>query len=274
MVAVTLKTAALPDGRMISCLNTYEVDFSVHEIFSEDLAAQGITLPRDGVLLDVGANIGLFAIHLRDLCPEARIIAYEPIPAVYEALAANAAGLTPPVEAVNLGLAAEPGIIAFDYFPGVAALSTAKPEVGQTLADGLRRLLNGSGAAEDVRAIVERTGGAAAAEDAAFMDTLFRSERVTACVDTLSSQIAALGLHRIDLLKIDVEGAERDVLAGLAEADWPKVAQLVVEAHRGEQDTHEIAAGLRARGYRTTIGSHPLSQGGAPVFHVYAVRDA
>ena len=59
------KLATLPDGRQIHCVNTYEVDFSVHEIFNDDLQRHGIELPADGVFLDVGANIGLFALHRR-----------------------------------------------------------------------------------------------------------------------------------------------------------------------------------------------------------------
>ncbi|WP_170294672.1 FkbM family methyltransferase [Roseospira navarrensis] len=271
---MTLQTAVLPDGRTISCVNTYEVAFAAHEIFSDDLTAHRVTLPAAGVFLDIGANIGLFALRLRDKCPQARIIAFECIPAIYRALEANAAALDPPIEAVNLGLWDRPGTLVFDYFPGVAALSTARPEVGRTLADGLRALLSGQGVADDVRALIEHTGADAARDDPAFLDHLFRTEPVTARVDTLSNQIAVLGLDRVDLLKIDVEGAERTVLAGLSDQDWPKVRQLVVEAHQGEDDTLALAADLRARGYRATIGGHPLSQGGAPVFHVYATRDA
>lgn len=38
-------------------------------------------------------------------------------------------------------------------------------------------------------------------------------------------------LNAIDMLKIDVERAELDVLAGVQLTDWPKIQQLVLEVH-------------------------------------------
>lgn len=267
-----MQTATLPDGRVVSCVNAYEVDFGVHEIFSDDLAAHGLTLPPAGTYLDVGANIGLFSIYLRDHCPQARIIAFEPMPEVFAALDANVRAMTPPGEAVALAMGAAPGWAEFDYFPGVAALSTQNREVGQAMAAGLRQLLGGGQCEGEVRDILERTGGDEAVTQAGFLDELLRPQTVRARIDTLSAQMTALGITTVDLLKIDTEGAEREVLAGLDEADWAKIRQLLVEVHLGEAATHEIAADIRARGFRTSIGHHPLSQGGAAVFHIYAAR--
>jgi len=267
-----MQSATLPDGRTISCVNAYEVDFSVHEIFSEDLSAHGLQLPPDGVYLDVGANIGLFSLYLRDHCPTARIIAFEPMPAVFAALECNLAAMTPPGLAVPLALGAEAGWAEFDYFPGVAALSTQNHEVGKTMSAGLRRLLGGQQAGDDVQDILDKTGAAEAVADTAFLDDLLRPETVRAQIDTLSAQMAALGVDAVDLLKIDTEGAEREVLAGLAESDWPKIRQLLVEVHLGAEVTEAMAAELQGRGFRTSIGQHPLSQGGAAVFHIYAAR--
>ncbi|SEH40830.1 FkbM family methyltransferase [Magnetospirillum fulvum] len=267
-----MQSAVLPDGRQIYCVNAYEVEFGIHEIFSDDLTARGLRLPANGTYLDVGANIGLFSLYLRDRCPQARIIGFEPMPAVFAPLAANLAALTPPGEAVELALGDRPGWAEFDYFPGIAALSTQNRAVGQTMAAGLRALLGGHQAGSEVQHIVERTGAAEAVADDGFLDALLRPERVRAQVDTLSAQIAALGVEAVDLLKIDTEGSEREVLAGLAEADWPKIRQLLVEVHLGPEVTETMAADLRGRGFSTTIGAHPLSQGGAAVFHIYAAR--
>lgn len=268
-----MQSATLPDGRTISCVNAYEVDFGVHEIFSEDLGAHGLQLPVDGTYLDVGANIGLFSLYLRDHCPQARIFAFEPMPAVFAALELNLAALTPPGLAVQLALGAEAGWAEFDYFPGIAALSTQNRAVGQTMSAGLRTLLGGgSQTGGEVQDILDKTGATQAVMNEAFLDDLLRPETVRAQIDTLSAQMAALGVDVVDLLKIDTEGAEREVLAGLAEADWPKIRQLLVEVHLGADVTETMAAELRGRGFRTSIGQHPLSQGGAAVFHIYAAR--
>lgn len=270
---MALKTANLPDGQEVFCLNPYEVDFSVHEIFSDGLFEHGIILPQDGTFLDVGANIGLFSIFLRRHCPDARLLAFEPIPDVYEALAGNMAKLKPFfAEAVQLALGASAGTVEFDYFPGVAALSTSKPDVGKTMADGIRSILQGASGSQDVRDLVEHTGAGERMAETGFMDDLFRVEKVPAPMDTLSNQLAIRGIDRVDLLKIDTEGAELDVIEGISEADWPKIAQMIVEVHLGDAVLDELSQQLAERGFVISVDRHPLAEGGAAVSQIYAVR--
>lgn len=266
-----MQTATLPDGRTIACVNAYEVDFSVHEIFSEDLAAHGLSLPADGTYLDVGANIGLFSLYLRDHCPGGRIIGFEPMPEAFAALEANMAALRPPGVAVQLALGDQPGWAEFDYFPGIAALSTQNREVGQKLSAGLRQLL-GSDGDSDVQEVLDKSGAAAIGHDQVFLDHLFQRQTVRAEIDTLSAQMRGHAIDRVDLLKIDTEGAEREVLAGLDEDDWAKITQMMIEVHLGEEVLAEMAADLRSRGFRTQFGRHPLCRDGAEVFHIYAAR--
>lgn len=263
--------ATLPDGRQIHCVNTYEVDFSVHEIFNDDLERHGIELPADGVFLDVGANIGLFALHLLDVCPAARVFAYEPMPEAFAALEQNLLGRA---RAFALGLGAAPGTAEFEYFPGITALSSCHGAVSAEMARGLKRMLAGAPADAEVADILDKTGAAErTAADPAFVEQLFTTCKVQAAIDTLSHQIRQHGLERIDLLKIDTEGAEKEVLAGLDEGHWPLVRQMVVEVHLGREETDLMERQLQGRGFRTQVGHHPLSNSGVPVFHIYAKRD-
>lgn len=271
-----MQSATLPDGRVIACVNSYEVDFSVHEIFAENLAAHGLTLPPGATVLDVGANIGLFALYVRDCCPDARIVAFEPMPEAFAALERNMAALKPSALAVPLALGARSGWAEFDYFPGVSALSTQDHALGERMAGGLRAMLGASPnpvrQSDGVQDILERTGATEAAADTSFVDDLLRPVRVRAQVAPLSAQLAALGIDSVDLLKIDTEGAEAEVLAGLAEDDWPAIRQLLVEAHHGEAAARELEADLGRRGFHTSLARHPLCQPGAEVFHIYAAR--
>lgn len=265
-----LNLATLPDGRQIHCVNAYEVDFSVHEIFNDDLARHGIELPPDGVFVDVGANIGLFSLHLLDLCPAAQVYAYEPMPEACAALQRNLAGKG---QVFALGLGATPGEIEFEYFPGITALSSCHGAVSAQLVEGMREILFGSSTEHEVAEILEKTGASQrTAADPAFVEQLFTSRRVRARIDTLSHQIGLHRLRHIDLLKIDTEGAEKDVLAGLAEADWDLIRQLVVEVHLGRAETDLMEQQIAARGFHTTVGHHPLANAVMPVFHIYAKR--
>jgi 31-O-methyltransferase len=88
---------------------------------------------------------------------------------------------------------------------------------------------------------------------------------------TLSSVLEELGLARVDLLKIDVERAELDVLAGLADDDWGTIAQLVVEVHDEEGRCAVLGEALEARGFRVVREQEPLMRG-TDVHMVYATR--
>ena len=56
---------------------------------------------------------------------------------------------------------------------------------------------------------------------------LFEAQSVTCQLRALSEVITEEKVDRIDLLKIDVEKAEKDVLDGIHESDWPKITQVV-----------------------------------------------
>lgn len=262
-------TTTLPDGRRIHCVNAYEVPFGWHEISTDDLRARGLTFPA-GTYMDVGANIGLFCIRLRDLCPQARILAYEPMPAAFTALQCNAAELGGDITTIQLALGAAPGQVVFEQFPALTALSTANHTVGQVLADGIRSLLSGQGS-RDIRAILDRTGAHDRLDDADFMAHLFRAEAVTATVDTVASQAERHGVDRIELLKIDTEGSERAVLDGIGPL-WPRIRQLMVEVHGGAAERDATAAELQGHGYHVAMDDHPMAEGASPVFHLYAHR--
>jgi FkbM family methyltransferase len=265
-------TTKISDGRTVHCVNAYEVGFGWHEIVSDDVTQHGLKLPPDGTYVDVGANIGLFCLRLRDLCPAARIYAFEPMPAAFEALQNNAASMGGFVEVSRLALGAVPGQATFDHYPALSALSTGNAEVGKTLSDGLRNLLFGQGASEEIRAIIDSTGAHEKLDDEAFIDRLFQSEPVVADVDTLNNVVERCAIETIDLLKIDTEGQERPVLDGIGEALWPQIKQLLVEVHRGAEELQTIRAELEGRGYSTVTQDHPMAEGGAPVFHIYAHR--
>jgi FkbM family methyltransferase len=67
----------------------------------------------------------------------------------------------------------------------------------------------------------------------------------------LSDVLREQRIERVDLLKVDVEQAEMDVLQGVDEDDWRKVAVCVVEVH----DLDGRLAAMRAM-----LGAHGLSE--------------
>jgi FkbM family methyltransferase len=64
-----------------------ELIHGLNEIFLEEIYKQ--TLPANARVLDCGANIGLSVIYLKQICPTAKITAFEPDKGNYELLARN-----------------------------------------------------------------------------------------------------------------------------------------------------------------------------------------
>ena len=72
---------------------------------------------------------------------------------------------------------------------------------------------------------------------------LLKSDKQRCAMTTVSALMAEHKLERIDLLKIDVEGAELDVLRGICPGDWPRIHQAsnfehcIMHRHRGAVGT-------------------------------------
>lgn len=129
-------------------------------------------VPDEGVLVDIGANWGYFAVFLAARPGfEGHVLAVEPFPA-------SAAALVGVIAATGIQHVVEPLAIALSAAPGRAAMS------------------------EEVF-----TGN----------NRISRDGTLEVPVETLDRISAARNLGRLDLLKIDVEGAEADVILGASQ---------------------------------------------------------
>src|SRR5690606_13546452 len=80
-------------------------------------------------------------------------------------------------------------------------------------------------------------------------------EKVVCELSTLTKVMEQEGVSKIDLLKIDVEGAELDVLLGLSDEGWRKVQQIVLEGHDKDGRLNAVVQLIESRGMKIgTIG--------------------
>jgi hypothetical protein len=66
-----------------------------------------------------------------------------------------------------------------------------------------------------------------------------------------------LGIKRIDLLKIDVEGCEYAVLRGISNADWGAVQQVVLEVHDVKSRLARVVRMLKRKGFAVAATRSP-----------------
>jgi FkbM family methyltransferase len=202
-------------------LNRAGIDVVRHRPVPQHLARRAHLLSRFGVtlVLDVGANAGIYAGELRRIGYRGRIVSFEPLSSAFAALAAQAAR-DPAWEAVNAALGAE---------QGQAVLNVA----ANSWSSSLRPMLDAHLAAAPESRFV--------ATETVRMETL----------DAVFGRYARPG-DRV-WLKIDTQGHERDVLAGAA-ASLPRIETLQLEMspvrlYEGEALFTEMYDWLVAQGY-------------------------
>jgi len=152
------KQATLPDSTTIDYVSELDVKFLFDEISTDDLySIEQLLLGEGGakedettVIVDVGANIGLFSLEALKKCTEGgekrdkkkyELYAFEPSPKTYEALRSNLERKFKDDARVSLRLANEAvgdgkeDTISFTSFPNAAGWSTAIEDEGETLTN-------------------------------------------------------------------------------------------------------------------------------------------
>ena len=254
--ATPLVPVSLPGGLEVVAVSPEETEFLHREVFEDDVYLRhgfGAALPRGAIVLDVGANVGLFALRLAALFAsrideDALVHALEPLPACFAALQANTRALRC-VRAHRVGVVAEASPAAhaaFTFFPRMAGNSTLHPDEKAALQRG---------------AVDERFWAGA--------------RRVRCPVTTLSAFMAEHlpPAQQVSLLKIDVEGAELDALRGVASADWRRIDAVVVEVHDVDRRADAVEALLRAAGFTRIVTDEAVEGAPASCVTVYARRD-
>lgn len=257
-VARTLEPVVLPNGLEIFHLGDEETEFFYREIFEDlEYLRHGITLRDGDVVVDVGANIGMFSMHAHQLKRDVTVLAFEPIPEVFAVLQANLARHAPNSRAFACALGAREETARFGYYPAVSGMSGRHVDV-----DADRAL---------VRQMLINQNAAFAATADLMISGRFAVTWVDCPVRRLSDVLAAERVDRVDLLKIDVEKSELDVLAGIDDADWSRIRQIVIEVHDQDGRAAQIESLLRGHGYRVVVTSDPLRDA-TTLKGIYAVR--
>jgi FkbM family methyltransferase len=186
---------------------------------------------NQAVCLDIGANIGMVSLYLTWLYPDMQILAIEPDPDTFAVLEKN---------------------IAHNQLKNVTAVHCAVSDTEGELVFYVHPHIKGSlkmstyarkGMTKEVRVPARR------------LSDILTEQKITA----------------IDFAKIDIEGAEWQVLEDLTKTGWlPKINQAVIEYHH-MMGTHESALGaflapFEAVGFKYQLNTKSLPYNTAPLF--------
>ncbi|QDV22675.1 FkbM family methyltransferase [Aureliella helgolandensis] len=259
MASPTPRTYRLANGKQIVCDSTANAKLLDDEIFQRKLYAEhGIVLNNGDCIFDVGANIGCFLLMLNECLGDARVFCFEPLPDTFGLLKQNSQHhnhLT--TQLFNCGLSSQVGVARFTYFPLSSVNSTMHPRDAREFHRESREFI-----LEEIsqcRAVLKRAvrstpGWIWFPITESIRRYYQRSELIECQLQTLANIIDEYGVERIDLLKIDTEGAEQSILAGLRESDWPIIQQVVVEVHDGPAGGTAVTDLLESHGFRTSTG--------------------
>jgi amino acid adenylation domain-containing protein/FkbM family methyltransferase len=250
------KLYRLPNDVEIAHLNKNETDTIYREIFeNQSYLKHGIRLRGDSCVFDVGANIGLFTLFVKQRWPQARIYAFEPVPPIFQKLRTNALLHGWNAKLFECGLSNRTSRESVTYYPRMSAMSGLY--ANREMDEGAFKHYLSQQDKLETEYVDELVKGR------------FNSETFDCELKRLSDVIAEHQIERIDLLKIDVEKSELDVLEGVTEGDWKKIKQIVVEVHDLDGRVVRVCELLKSHGYWAAVEQEEdLAQ--SDLYNIYA----
>ncbi|QRN83407.1 FkbM family methyltransferase [Chloroflexota bacterium] len=188
--------------------------WAVKETFLDKFYTKyGVAVQEGWMVVDIGAGVGDFSILAAYSHPSVRVIAYEPFAGSFELLGKNIA--TNRIENIfpfEQAVWSERGMVTLDQ-------STGEPlQISSNHVDE-----------------AEKSGGS-------------RGVSAISLQDVLDKQT----VERIDLLKLDCEGAEYPILMGASNETLAKVDRIIMEYHDLDEEHNHmtLSAALLDAGYR------------------------
>jgi FkbM family methyltransferase len=238
-------------------------DFIVGEYFDSDLA-----LGPGATVFDIGANIGLFSLELLRRCDgELAVFACEPAPTSFGFLERNVRELFPdaPVTCMCCAVGDQVGRSTLYFRPRLSVISSLHREPLIETDELVDCMIKEQSAAAPESPSPLRQVGREVVRGLMRLVGWWMTRKVVevpCTVTTVSQIIRDSAVERIDLLKIDVEGAELDVLRGIEADDWPKVRGIVAEIHDFDGRVQTIREMLESAGFdRIHFGQESLFEG-------------
>lgn len=260
----------LSDGTRVHCLRRPEAKMLDHHV--DGYLQHGIQISDNSIVFDVGANIGIFGIRAMQRAKNVSVYCFEPIPDIAGILQKNADqhghGR---MKVFNCGVSDSTGSATFTYFPNTPALSTSHPEQWENDPGAFAKAVKGTmknppDGMKWMRLIPPVFAGIIAH----FL--VKGSKEITCNLIPLSDIISNEGLNRIDLLKIDCEGAEWSVIQGIRYEHWSMIQSMVIEIHDKDGRLAMVKELLTEKGFGFLHAEREKGLEDTPMYNLFARR--
>jgi FkbM family methyltransferase len=265
-----MKKIKLVDGSLVYALRSSEARMLDHHV--EGYLTNGIQINDGDVVLDVGANIGVFGVRAAQKGKNVKVYCFEPIPEIAETLQKNADLVGGnQITVCKYGVSAENSEAEFTYFPNTPALSTLHPDQWDKDPSAFRNAVKGTmkNPPENMR-WMKLIPTAFSGLIASYL--VSGRKQVKCNLRKLSSFIKEEKIQKIDLLKIDCEGAEWDVLQGINKEDWSLIKSLVIEVHDVDDRLNKIKELLKDNGFEKLHSEREAGLETTAMYNLFALR--
>lgn len=246
------------------------------EIWATDPYLQeGLTIQDGAVVLDVGANIGMWSMALMQRAQNLTIHAFEPAPPLHAICARNLLeqAQNHQVQIHPFALGSEVGkqilklsplatyTTTLDAQSVAAARRVARPKQwAEAMAeDAIALNIFGERGSQLFQSLSRSEWGRPLLLTTLFVTAAateklgqYRMKRFEVEVRPLGDWIRASGLDHIDMVKIDVEGAEETVLNGLDDGALERISQFAIEVHEVPGRLERLSKRLERAGFGVT----------------------
>jgi FkbM family methyltransferase len=167
------------------------------------------------VIVDLGANEGLYVLKMKENSPNAKIIAVEPNPEAFRILKKNVeTNNLSDVILVNSAVSSKNGKVNFEIIKGSTEVGALK--------------------------LYEK------------FENRGEIRKISVTSITLEKLFNMFNLNKIDLLKMDVEGTELEILKS-AESILPKIKKVVVEYHGAQKTKKGVIKLMLKRNFKMLL---------------------
>ena len=163
-------------------------------------------------------------------------------------------------KALQLAILDKEQEVNFTYYPGVSIISG--------ISDDRREVK------EVVTSYIKNSEGKDLLDEEidSLLEVKLESRQLKVKAKTISQIIEEEKIERIDLLKVDVENSEHFVINGIADNDWSKIGNVIIEVHDTNGRLQIIKNTLEQKGFTTHIEKEEMLSKDDILYNLFAVR--